>query len=71
MDTPHFRNTIFFFINSISGRVITGTWWYFTMLVIAAYTANLTAFLTQEFAGDITTLDELVQQVSSLNYSYY
>ncbi|XP_039250585.2 glutamate receptor 1-like [Styela clava] len=52
---------------SYAGRIITGTWWYFTMLVIAAYTANLTAFLTQEFAGDISNLENLLEQV---HYSY-
>jgi len=48
---------------SYAGRMITGTWWYFTMLVIAAYTANLTAFLTQEFSEEVANLEELLQQV--------
>lgn len=43
--------------------MITGTWWYFTMLVIAAYTANLTAFLTQELSGEITSLEGLIDAV--------
>nr|XP_018667856.2 glutamate receptor ionotropic, kainate 2-like [Ciona intestinalis] len=47
---------------SYAGRMITGTWWYFTMLVIAAYTANLTAFLTQEFSEEVASLSELLDQ---------
>lgn len=50
----------------VTGRIVTGTWWYFTMLVIAAYTANLTAFLTQELAGDISNLENLLEQVSHM-----
>lgn len=31
-----------------STRIVSGVWWFFTLIVIASYTANLAAFLTVE-----------------------
>ena len=36
------------FRRSISGRLLTSTWWFFTLILISYYTANLVAFLTVE-----------------------
>ncbi|CAF0824550.1 unnamed protein product [Didymodactylos carnosus] len=33
---------------SISGRVVTSAWWYFSLILVSSYTANLAAFLTVE-----------------------
>lgn len=33
---------------SISGRIASGVWWFFAMILISSYTANLAAFLTVE-----------------------
>ena len=33
---------------AISTRIVGGTWWFFTLIVISSYTANLAAFLTVE-----------------------
>lgn len=31
---------------AVSTRVVGGTWWFFTLIIISSYTANLAAFLT-------------------------
>ncbi|TRY88807.1 hypothetical protein DNTS_015021, partial [Danionella cerebrum] len=33
---------------SLSGRIVGGVWWFFTLIIISSYTANLAAFLTVE-----------------------
>jgi ionotropic glutamate receptor len=33
---------------SLSGRVVGGAWWFFSLILISSYTANLAAFLTVE-----------------------
>jgi len=33
---------------SISGRIVGGAWWFFSLIIISSYTANLAAFLTVE-----------------------
>ena len=31
---------------TIAGRVVTSGWWFFSLILISTYTANLAAFLT-------------------------
>lgn len=33
---------------AISTRIVSGMWWFFTLIIISSYTANLAAFLTVE-----------------------
>ncbi len=33
---------------SIAGRLVGGAWWFFSLIIVASYTANLAAFLTVE-----------------------
>lgn len=33
---------------SVSGRIVGSVWWFFTLILISSYTANLAAFLTVE-----------------------
>ncbi|NXC56192.1 GRIK3 protein, partial [Aleadryas rufinucha] len=35
-------------IKTLSTRIIGGIWWFFTLIIISSYTANLAAFLTVE-----------------------
>jgi len=43
------RRLLYLFIyRSVSGRIVGGIWWFFTLIVISSYTANLAAFLTVE-----------------------
>ncbi|XP_070196713.1 glutamate receptor 3-like [Littorina saxatilis] len=48
---------------SVAGRVIGGAWWFFVLIVITSYTANLAAFLTVErMLHPIETADDLATQ---------
>ncbi|KAK3719756.1 hypothetical protein RRG08_040059 [Elysia crispata] len=45
---------------SISGRIIGGAWWFFVLIIISSYTANLAAFLTIErMVTPIESADDL------------
>lgn len=44
-----FHNSTFCFIfKAASTRIVSGIWWFFTLIIISSYTANLAAFLTVE-----------------------
>ncbi|XP_059169165.1 glutamate receptor 3-like isoform X2 [Physella acuta] len=46
---------------SFSGRVIGSAWWFFTLIIISSYTANLAAFLTiEKLVVSINSADDLV-----------
>ncbi|XP_066299133.1 uncharacterized protein [Branchiostoma lanceolatum] len=52
-----------FLPRSYAGRVAAGTWWFFVLVAIASYTANLAAFLSQSSAQQqIKTLSDLAEQ---------
>ncbi|XP_044259006.1 glutamate receptor ionotropic, kainate 2-like isoform X1 [Tribolium madens] len=47
----------------ISTRMVAGMWWFFTLIMISCYTANLAAFLTQERMGPtIQSAEDLAGQ---------
>ncbi|XP_071786751.1 glutamate receptor 4-like [Asterias amurensis] len=47
---------------SLSGRIVGGVWWFFTLIIISSYTANLAAFLTVErMVTNIKSAQDLVQ----------
>ncbi|XP_075241734.1 uncharacterized protein LOC142336706 [Convolutriloba macropyga] len=46
--------------NTISGRIIGTFWWFFTLIIIATYTANLAAFLT------VTRMDSPIEGLTDL-----
>lgn len=53
--TPSFR--------SLSGRIVGGVWWFFTLIIISSYTANLAAFLTVErMVSPIESAEDLAKQ---------
>ncbi|CAL1535038.1 unnamed protein product [Lymnaea stagnalis] len=53
---------------SISGRIVGSAWWFFTLIIISSYTANLAAFLTIErMEVPINSADDLVRQ-SEIRY---
>ncbi|XP_053574669.1 glutamate receptor 1 isoform X2 [Bombina bombina] len=48
---------------SLSGRIVGGVWWFFTLIIISSYTANLAAFLTVErMVSPIESADDLAKQ---------
>ncbi|CAH1778408.1 unnamed protein product [Owenia fusiformis] len=48
---------------SISGRIAGSVWWFFTLITISSYTANLAAFLTVErMVSPIESADDLARQ---------
>ncbi|CAG7815474.1 unnamed protein product [Allacma fusca] len=47
----------------LSGRLVASTWWLFSFIIIASYTANMAAFLTvSRLAKPILSLDDLINQ---------
>ncbi|GLV33707.1 Glutamate receptor IB [Carabus blaptoides fortunei] len=48
---------------SVSGRIVGSVWWFFTLILISSYTANLAAFLTVErMVAPINSPEDLVSQ---------
>lgn len=61
----HFALQIHFIlvIRSLSGRIVGGVWWFFTLIIISSYTANLAAFLTVErMVSPIESAEDLSKQ---------
>ncbi|CAJ0914337.1 unnamed protein product, partial [Mesorhabditis belari] len=53
---------------SISGRIASSAWWFFTMIIVSSYTANLAAFLTLEkMQAPIESVEDLAKQ-SKIKY---
>ncbi|CRL04875.1 CLUMA_CG017927, isoform A [Clunio marinus] len=47
----------------LSTRIITGMWWFFALIMLASYTANLAAFLTMErMDATIDNAEDLAKQ---------
>ncbi|XP_063955123.1 glutamate receptor 2-like [Lytechinus pictus] len=47
----------------LSGRIVGGVWWFFTLIIISSYTANLAAFLTVErMSFPINSAEDLVKR---------
>ncbi|XP_066590291.1 glutamate receptor 1-like isoform X2 [Prorops nasuta] len=48
---------------SISGRIVGSVWWFFTLILLSSYTANLAAFLTVErMVTPINSAEDLASQ---------
>lgn len=46
-----------------STRIVGGIWWFFTLIIISSYTANLAAFLTVErMINPIENAEDLASQ---------
>lgn len=49
--------------HSISTRLLTGIWWFFALIIISTYTANLAAFLTVDTTkSPIESVEDLAEQ---------
>ncbi|XP_021000130.2 glutamate receptor ionotropic, kainate 2 [Parasteatoda tepidariorum] len=50
---------------AISTRIVASSWWFFTLIMISSYTANLAAFLTsQRMTSPITDAKDLAKQTT-------
>ena len=48
---------------ALSTRIIGGIWWFFTLIIISSYTANLAAFLTIErMDSPVESADDIAKQ---------
>ncbi|PVD34152.1 hypothetical protein C0Q70_05415 [Pomacea canaliculata] len=48
---------------SVSGRIVTSVWWFFTLIIISSYTANLAAYLTtMRMSTPIKSAEDLAKQ---------
>ncbi|XP_055588380.1 glutamate receptor ionotropic, kainate 2-like [Uranotaenia lowii] len=53
---------------AVSTRVVAGMWWFFALIMLSSYTANLAAFLTMErMDASIESADDLAKQ-SKIKY---
>lgn len=49
--------------NTISVKIVIGVWWFFAMIVLSSYTANLAAFLTvSTYEMPIQNFEDLSEQ---------
>ena len=49
--------------NYDTGRILTSAWWFFSLILISSYTANLAAFLTvKKINTTIKSVTDLTQQ---------
>ncbi|XP_030750228.1 ionotropic receptor 93a [Sitophilus oryzae] len=54
-----------------SARILIGSWWLVVLVIGTSYCGNLVAFLTfPKIDIPITTIDELIQHVDTLTWSY-
>ena len=55
--------TVCSFCRAVSTRMVAGMWWFFTLIMISSYTANLAAFLTVErMDSPIESAEDLAKQ---------
>uniref|UniRef100_A0A1I7XS71 Glutamate receptor n=1 Tax=Heterorhabditis bacteriophora TaxID=37862 RepID=A0A1I7XS71_HETBA len=48
---------------ALSGRIASSAWWFFTLIIVSSYTANLAAFLTHEkMTPPIESVEDLANQ---------
>ena len=58
-------------IRAISTRMLAGMWWFFTLITISSYTANLAAFLTaSKMATPVNNAEDLAKQ-TKIKYGTY
>ena len=55
-----------------STRIVGGIWWFFTLIIISSYTANLAAFLTVErMITPIENAEDLAKQKGKKARSFF
>ncbi|XP_046446551.1 glutamate receptor ionotropic, kainate 2-like isoform X5 [Daphnia pulex] len=65
---PFMNLGISILFKAASTRIVGGIWWFFTLIIISSYTANLAAFLTVErMIAPIDSVEDLADQ-SDISY---
>ncbi|VDM34074.1 unnamed protein product [Hydatigera taeniaeformis] len=60
---PSWQLTFHCHDRSLSGRIVGGAWWFFTLIIVSSYTANLAAYLTVErMTNPIQSYEDLARQ---------
>jgi len=60
---------IIFCLRAYSTRAVAASWWFFTLILVSSYTANLAAFLTVEsLVTPINDADDLSKNKGGVNY---
>ncbi|XP_068207357.1 glutamate receptor ionotropic, kainate 2-like [Palaemon carinicauda] len=58
-----FKQALYPHPKAVSTRIVAGMWWFFTLIMISSYTANLAAFLTVErMESPIESAEDLAKQ---------
>lgn len=68
VDTRWDITKILNFVQATSTRIVGGIWWFFTLIIISSYTANLAAFLTVERM--ITPIENAEDLASQTDIAY-
>jgi len=56
---------------AISTRMVAGMWWFFTLIMVSSYTANLAAFLTaSKMSSPVNSAEDLAKQ-TKIKYGTY
>ncbi len=59
------------YLRAVSTRMVAGMWWFFTLIMISSYTANLAAFLTAaKMDVPINSAEDLAKQ-TRIQYGTY
>jgi len=67
----YFNMAFIFNDRAISTRMVAGMWWFFTLIMISSYTANLAAFLTAaKMEAPINSAEDLTKQ-TKIKYGTY
>lgn len=52
-----------------STRIVASMWWFFTLIMVSSYTANLAAFLTIEsLSSPINSVEDLANADGAIGY---
>jgi len=55
---------------ALSTRIVGGIWWFFTLIIISSYTANLAAFMIQEqYIDTVSGLSDKKVRAASVSLS--
>lgn len=62
---------IFIRSRALSTRIVASLWWFFTLIMVSSYTANLAAFLTVENNKElIKSVEDLFEGKNTYNIKY-